>query len=112
MEEQIRHADISGAADPMPPRLAADLEKERQSSARLMDKLSESIKANIPSKEEAREMLHDAGTKVQDAARYVREHYLKEVTSGVEGYARRRPAASLAVAAAAGFLLGRALRSR
>jgi hypothetical protein len=46
------------------------------------------------------------------AAHYVQEHYVREMVTGLERIIRRYPAPSLVGAAVAGFIVGRALRSR
>jgi ElaB/YqjD/DUF883 family membrane-anchored ribosome-binding protein len=112
IRDEVRYSDTTGTADVMPDRMASDIERERQSSARLMDSFAASLRKNLPSKDEARDMLRTAGEKVQNAAHYVQDEYLKDMSSGVERFARRRPGVSIGTAVLVGFLLGRALRRR
>jgi ElaB/YqjD/DUF883 family membrane-anchored ribosome-binding protein len=73
-----------------PQDLMAELEKSRESAARLLESLAQKI----------------------GAAHYVQAHSVKDVLNGIERAARRRPVATIAIAVVAGFLVGRAIRSR
>ena len=95
-------------ADPehVPDRqMLAELEIQRQSSARLMNTLATRLAAFAS-------MGTRAAGNAQRAAYYVQRTPPKELVSEVERFIRRRPGQSLLVAAAAGFLIGRALRPR
>jgi len=81
-----------------------EVEKSRESAARLLESLAERIGAN--------RAVRSAATGVQRAAHYVQAHSVKDVATGIERVVRRRPAAAIVVAVVAGFLVGRALRSR
>ena len=81
-----------------------ELERSRESAARLLDTLAQKVGAN--------RAVRTAATGVQRAAHYVQAHSVKQVASGIEKVVRQRPAAAIAIAAVAGFLFGRALRSR
>ena len=109
-ETRTRYADVSGTSDRMPDELSSEIEKERQSSARLRDNLADTIKHSLPSKQEARDMLRSAGEKVQDTAQYVQDRYLRDMGSKAAAYARRQPLAAIGIAMACGFLIGRAIR--
>jgi len=84
--------------------LQAEVDRSRESAARLLDTLAQKIGAN--------RAVRTAATSVQRAAHYVQAHSLKDVATGLEQAVRSQPAASLAIAAVAGFLIGRAVRSR
>jgi len=84
--------------------LQDEVEKSRESAARLLDTLAQKIGGN--------RAVQSAKSGVQRAAHYVQAHSVKDVASGLEQAVRSRPAASIAIAAVAGFLVGRALRSR
>ena len=84
--------------------LQAEVEKSRESAARLLDTLAQKVGAH--------RAVQTAATSVQRAAHYVQAHSLKDMATGLEEVVRSKPAASLAIAAVAGFLVGRALRSR
>jgi ElaB/YqjD/DUF883 family membrane-anchored ribosome-binding protein len=81
-----------------------EVERSRESAARLLDTLGQKIGAS--------RAVRTAASGVQRAAHYVQAHGVKDVASGIERVMRRRPAAAIAVAVAAGFLVGRTLRSR
>jgi len=55
--------------------------------------------------------VHGAADKMQATADYVRDHEVRDMMADVETLVRRNPGPSLAVAAAIGFLVGRAFRS-
>jgi ElaB/YqjD/DUF883 family membrane-anchored ribosome-binding protein len=84
--------------------LQFEVEKSRESAARLLDTLAQKIGGN--------RAMRTAASSVQRAAHYVQEHSVKDVATGLEETVRSRPAASIAIAAVAGYLIGRALRSR
>ena len=77
--------------------LHAEMEKSRESAARLLDTFAQKIGA------------HKA---MREAAHYVQAHSVKDVATGLEKAVRSRPAPAIALAVLAGFLVGRALRSR
>jgi ElaB/YqjD/DUF883 family membrane-anchored ribosome-binding protein len=54
--------------------------------------------------------VHSAAEGVQSTATYLREHDTRQMMSDVEDIVRRRPGQSLLIAAAVGFLVGRAFR--
>jgi hypothetical protein len=84
--------------------LQAEMERSRESAARLLDTLAQKVGAT--------RAMRSAASGVQRAAHYVQAHSVKEVATGIEKAVRSRPAAALAVAVIAGYLAGRALRSR
>lgn len=81
-----------------------ELERSRDSAARLLEMLAQKVGAH--------RAVRTAASGMQRAAHYVQAHTVKDVVSGVERAARRRPAAAIAIAVVAGFLAGRALRAR
>jgi hypothetical protein len=84
--------------------LQAEVERSRESAARLLDSLAQKVGAN--------RAVRTAASNVQRAAHYVQAHSVKDVATGIEKAMRNRPGAALAVAVIAGYLAGRALRSR
>jgi len=84
--------------------LQAEVERSRESAARLLDTLAHKTGAS--------RAVRTAASGVQRAAHYVQAHSVKDVANGLEQAVRRRPAVSIAIAAVAGFLVGRALRAR
>jgi ElaB/YqjD/DUF883 family membrane-anchored ribosome-binding protein len=87
-----------------PQELQSELDRSRESSARLLDNLARKVGGN--------RAVRSAATGVNRAAHYVQVHSARDVASEIEQLVRRRPGYSIAVAVAAGFLVGRALQSR
>jgi ElaB/YqjD/DUF883 family membrane-anchored ribosome-binding protein len=56
-------------------------------------------------------VVHSVAEGVQSTATYLREHDTKQMMSDVEDIVRRNPGQSLLIAAAVGFLVGRAFRN-
>ncbi|HEY6340054.1 MAG TPA: hypothetical protein VIY49_01065 [Bryobacteraceae bacterium] len=54
--------------------------------------------------------VHSAAEGVQSTATYLREHDTRQMLSDIEDVVRKRPGQSLLMAAAVGFLVGRAFR--
>ena len=77
--------------------LMDEVERSRESAARLLESLAEKI---------------GSARAVRTAAHYVQTHSVQDVAFEVERAIRRRPAPAIAIAVLAGFLAGRALRSR
>lgn len=84
--------------------LQVEVERSRESAARLLETLSDKIGAS--------RAVRSAASGLQRAAHYVQAHSVKDVATGLEKAARSRPVAAIAIAVVAGFLVGRALRSR
>jgi ElaB/YqjD/DUF883 family membrane-anchored ribosome-binding protein len=84
--------------------IRAEVERSRETAAQLLDTLARKIKA-APA-------IRQAASGVQHTARYLREHSIKDLASGIDRVVRRRPGAAVMVAVAAGFLLGSAIRRR
>lgn len=87
-----------------PQDLQSELDQSRESAARLLDNFARKIGGNYA----VRKTAHS----VNRAAHYVQEHSMKDVAAELERLVRQRPAYSIAAALLAGFLVGRALRSR
>ncbi len=64
----------------------------------------------LPGGARAAHWAHKAADKMESTAAYLREHGMRDLLADAEDLARKHPARSLAVAAVAGFLAGRALR--
>jgi ElaB/YqjD/DUF883 family membrane-anchored ribosome-binding protein len=87
-----------------PHDLQTELDKSRESAARLMESLGRKIGAN--------RAVRRTAYSVNRAAQYVQRHSVKDMAAEVERLVRRRPEYSIAAAVLAGFLVGRALRRR
>jgi ElaB/YqjD/DUF883 family membrane-anchored ribosome-binding protein len=97
-------ADESAAAQ-SPQELQSELDQSRESAARLMESLARKLGATTKT-------VRKASGGVHRAAHYVQVHSAKDMAAELERLVRRRPAYSIAAAVVAGFLVGRALRSR
>jgi len=84
--------------------IQAELEKSRESAARLLDTLAQKIGA-APA-------LRGAATGMHRAACYVHTHTVRELIAGMERKVRRRPAYSIGIAVVAGFVVGKLLKPR
>jgi hypothetical protein len=95
---------VADESTPKTQELISDLEKSREAAARLMETLAHKL-GSIGS-------VRGAAGDLGRAVRYVHAHSVREMAAGVGRLARRRPVFSIAAATVAGFLVGRALRSR
>jgi len=66
--------------------------------------------ARLPGGEKAQRAAHAVADGMNRSATYLRDHSFGDMASDVEGYVRKHPGPSIAVAAAVGFLLGQSLR--
>jgi ElaB/YqjD/DUF883 family membrane-anchored ribosome-binding protein len=87
-----------------PQDLQSELHQSRESAARLLENLDRKIGAN--------RAVRNAANTMNRAAHYVQVHSARDMAAGMERLVRQRPAYSIAAAVVAGFLVGRALRSR
>jgi ElaB/YqjD/DUF883 family membrane-anchored ribosome-binding protein len=65
---------------------------------------------SLPGGETVRSVAHSAAEKLESTAGYIREHDMRAMMSDVEEIVKRNPGPSLLIAAAIGFLIGRAFR--
>jgi ElaB/YqjD/DUF883 family membrane-anchored ribosome-binding protein len=65
---------------------------------------------DLPGGEVVKSVAHSAAEKIESTAGYIREHDVKAMVSDVEEIIKRNPGPSLLIAAAIGFLIGRAFR--
>ena len=64
----------------------------------------------LPGGGTVKNVAHSAAEKLESTAGYIREHDIKTMLSDVEDMVKRNPGPSLLIAAAIGFLIGRAFR--
>jgi ElaB/YqjD/DUF883 family membrane-anchored ribosome-binding protein len=76
------------------------LEQQRQFTSRLRQQFAAALRAVGPQ------------GPLRDAARYVQQHYVERIAAGLDEFVEKQPAASVAAAFLAGYLVGRALRPR
>jgi ElaB/YqjD/DUF883 family membrane-anchored ribosome-binding protein len=65
----------------------------------------------IPGGEKTTQIAQTAADKIETASGYVRETEVSDMMTDVEGFVRSHPTESLVIALAAGFLIGRAIKS-
>jgi ElaB/YqjD/DUF883 family membrane-anchored ribosome-binding protein len=65
---------------------------------------------DFPGGDTVRSVAHSAADKLESTAGYIREHDVRSMISDVEQIVKRNPGPSLLIAAAIGFLIGRAFR--
>ncbi len=87
-----------------PEKLEAELERSRETAARLLESLAVKLHSGP--------ILRQASSGFNRAAQYVKDSSVKDYGSRLNRIIRRRPATSILIAVAAGFLAARALRHR
>jgi ElaB/YqjD/DUF883 family membrane-anchored ribosome-binding protein len=65
---------------------------------------------DLPGGETVRSVAHSTAEKLESTAGYIREHDVRAMIADVEEVVKRNPGPSLLIAAAMGFLIGRAFR--
>jgi ElaB/YqjD/DUF883 family membrane-anchored ribosome-binding protein len=94
-------------------RNAADkLDEGRSRAAETLDSAAETLKdkaRNLPGGERVSEFAHVAADRLGKAADYVRTNDVRRMMSDVESVVSKNPGPSLLIAAAFGFLIGRAM---
>jgi len=93
-----------GTPTQIPRELVAELDRSRESAARLLDKLAQKLGSNT--------MVRGAASGIGKAAQYVQAHSVEDMAAGAGRAIRKRPGVAIAAAVVAGFLVGRALRPR
>jgi ElaB/YqjD/DUF883 family membrane-anchored ribosome-binding protein len=111
-EEQPIHTTSQTPEIPVSS-MRSELEKQRQTSSRLLNDLGSAIyKSASQVTNRAGGAMASAARRTGHAAHYVQEQYLREMVTGLGRFIRRNPAPSLAVVLIAGFMVGRTLRNR
>jgi ElaB/YqjD/DUF883 family membrane-anchored ribosome-binding protein len=100
----------AGQTAELPPAsIRTELEKQRQTSARLLQDMAAAITRSAGN---VRRRADSAARRTGQAAQYVQERYVREMVTGAGRVIRRHPAASLTAVVLAGFLIGRSLARR
>lgn len=89
------------------------VDEKRGPAADALDSAASSLheKAeDLPGGDTVRSVAHSAAEKLESTAGYIREHDVRAMLSDVEDVVKRNPGPSLLIAAAIGFLVGRAFR--
>ena len=91
---------------------AATLDESRSTAADGLDAAASALHdraADLPGGETVRNVARATADRLGSSAEYVRTHDAKRMMADVESFVKSNPGPALAVAAAFGFLLGRAL---
>lgn len=89
---------------------ASTVDKNLQSAAGALENTASKLRENVPQSGVVNEYGTAAAEKIQNTARYLREHDTNDMVAGVESMVRRNPGAALAGALAVGFLIGTAMK--
>jgi ElaB/YqjD/DUF883 family membrane-anchored ribosome-binding protein len=96
-------------------RTTADrIEEKRVGAANALHSASSTLHekaGDLPGGDKVNEMAHATADKLDAAATYVKEHNTRQMMRDVEATVKRHPGRSILIAAALGFLVGRAFRS-
>lgn len=85
------------------------VDESRKPVAKALDSTACNIHDTANSLPAVAELAHDAADRLESAADYLRENDSRTMIEHLGGLVKKHPAQSLAVAAAVGFLVGRAL---
>jgi ElaB/YqjD/DUF883 family membrane-anchored ribosome-binding protein len=91
---------------------AAALDEKRSTAADGLDTAASALHDradDLPGGETVRNVAHATADRLSTGADYVRSHDAKRMMADVESFVKSNPGPALAIAAAFGFLLGRAL---
>jgi len=90
---------------------AGKLEENRVSAAGALHTAANTLHQNAAKLPNVPELAHSAADRVEAVASYMDGHDTKQMMADVEGIVKRNPGPSMLIAAAVGFLMGRALRN-
>ena len=91
---------------------AATIDESRSTAADGLDAAASALHdraADLPGGETVRNVAHATADRLGSGAEYVRTHDTTRMMADVESFVKSNPGPALAVAAAFGFILGRAL---
>ena len=91
---------------------ASAIDEGRSKAAEGLDSAADTLKdkvRNLPGGERVSEFAHVAADRLGKAADYVRDNDVRRMMSDVESVVAKNPGPSLLIAAAFGFLIGRAI---
>jgi ElaB/YqjD/DUF883 family membrane-anchored ribosome-binding protein len=87
------------------------IEENRVSAASALHNAASSLHQSAAKLPNVPDMAHSTAEKVDAVASYMEGHDTKQMMADMEGIVKRNPGPSLLIAAAFGFLMGRALRN-
>lgn len=86
------------------------VDRNLQSAAVALETTASALRERVPATGKVNEIATATADKIENTARYLREHDTRDMVAGAESLVRRNPGASLAAALAVGFLIGTAMR--
>jgi len=89
---------------------ASAVDRNMKSAAGALENTASALRDRVPASGKVNEFATATADKIENTARYLREHDTRDMVSGVESAVRKNPGASLAAALAVGFLIGTAMR--
>jgi ElaB/YqjD/DUF883 family membrane-anchored ribosome-binding protein len=89
---------------------ATTVDRNLQSAAGALESTASALRERVPQTGKVNELATATADKIENTARYLRDHDTSDMVAGVESLVRRNPGASLAAALAVGFLIGTAMR--
>jgi hypothetical protein len=99
-EKEAQNMGTPAVPAPAGEHINSELEYQRQSAARLLELFASALRRAAQS------------GPIRDAARYVHEHYWKDLAAGIEHIVQERPGLSVLAAFMTGYIAGRLIRSR
>jgi hypothetical protein len=100
------------STDQIGQKAAAAIDDKREAVARGIDAAASSLHAkaeSLPGGEKVARATHSAAVTMEKVAGYVRDQDVKSMLSDIQQIVKRHPGATLATAAALGFLLARSI---
>jgi ElaB/YqjD/DUF883 family membrane-anchored ribosome-binding protein len=107
-------SELTGAAREKLSGTTETIDAQRDTVAGGLDSVATQLRdraETIPGGEKTTQLAQTAADKIETASGYLRETEVSDMMTDVEGFVRSHPTESLVIALAAGFLLGRAIKS-
>jgi ElaB/YqjD/DUF883 family membrane-anchored ribosome-binding protein len=89
---------------------ATTVDRNMKSAAGALENTAHALRDRAPATGRVNEIATATADKIENTARYLRDHDTSDMVAGVESMVRRNPGAALASALAVGFLIGTAMR--
>lgn len=86
------------------------VDRNLQSAAGALQNTANALRDRAPASGKVNDIATATADKIENTARYLREHDTRDMVAGVESIVRKNPGPSLAAALAVGFLIGTAMR--
>jgi len=107
-------SELAGTAKEKLSGTTDSIDAQRDTVAGGLDSVASQLRdraETIPGGDKTTQIAQTAADKIETASGYLRETEVSDMMSDVEGFVRSHPTESLVIALAAGFLLGRAIKS-